>query len=312
MPPLNSCNRFLRLGLALAWGLLFLGACAPARAEPIPTVRLTELKPLPTANAEVIPLRVAVAAMISPQGTLASYEPLLAYLSQRLGRPIQLVQRRTYAEVNDLIRRREVDLAFICTRAYVLGRRDFGLELLAIPQVQGETVYYSRLIVRADLPIERLDDLRNTVFAFTDPLSTTGYLYPNVLVGRLGETPTSFFRHTFFTYSHDKAIYAVADGVADAAAVDSLVLDFALARDPLLQERLRVIHTSPPFGMPPVVVEPTMRPQTKALLREILLGMNDDPQGRPALAALGIDRFVPGRDTDYDSVRALEEEWQGP
>ncbi len=312
MPPLNSCNRFLRLGLALAWGLLFLGACAPARAEPIPTVRLTELKPLPTANAEVIPLRVAVAAMISPQGTLASYEPLLAYLSQRLGRPIQLVQRRTYAEVNDLIRRREVDLAFICTRAYVLGRRDFGLELLAIPQVQGETVYYSRLIVRADLPIETLDDLRNTVFAFTDPLSTTGYLYPNVLVGRLGETPTSFFRHTFFTYSHDKAIYAVADGVADAAAVDSLVLDFALARDPLLQERLRVIHTSPPFGMPPVVVEPTMRPQTKALLREILLGMNDDPQGRPALAALGIDRFVPGRDTDYDSVRALEEEWQGP
>jgi len=301
---------FVSLGLALSWVLLILGGCAPAHAEPIPTVRLGELSPLPTVNAEVFPLRVAVAAMISPQGTVASYQPLLEYLSQRLGRPIQLVQRRTYAEVNELIRRHEVDLAFICTRAYVLGRRDFGLELLAIPQVQGETVYYSQLIVRADLPASALADLRNTVFAFTDPLSTTGYLYPNVLLYRLGKTPASFFRRTFFTYSHDKAIYAVAEGIADAAAVDSLVLDFALDRDPLLRERLRIIHTSPPFGMPPVVVGPDVRPQTKALLRELLLGMQDDPQGQLALEALGIERFVPGRDTDYDPVRALEEEWE--
>jgi phosphonate transport system substrate-binding protein len=301
-------DRFLISGLALFWVLLLLSGCAPALAEPIPTVRLNELSPLPTVNAEVFPLRVAVAAMISPQGTVASYQPLLDYLSQRLGRPLQLVQRRTYAEVNELIQHQEVDLAFICTRAYVLGRRDFGLELLAIPQVRGETVYYSKLIVRADVPAHTVADLRGTVFAFTDPLSTTGYLYPSVLVHRLGATPASFFRRTFFTYSHDKAIYAVAEGVADAAAVDSLVLDFALARDPLLRERLRVIHTSPPFGMPPVVVGPEVRPQTKALLRELLLGMKDDPQGRLALAALGIEGFVPGRDTDYDSVRALEAE----
>lgn len=263
-------------------------------------------------NTEVVPLRVAVAAMISPQGTMASYQPLLDYLSQRLGRPIQLIQRRTYAEVNDLLRRNEVDLAFICTRAYVQGRRDFGLELLAIPQVRGKTTYYSKLIVRADLPAETLEDLRGVTFAFTDPLSTTGYLYPNALLKRLGETSASFFHRTFFTYSHDKAIYAVAEGFADAAAVDSLVLDFALARDPSLWRRVRVIHTSPPFGMPPVVVGPAVRPQTKALLQEVLLGMIDDPQGRSALAALGVDRFVLGQDTDYGSVRALEEEWEEP
>jgi phosphonate transport system substrate-binding protein len=252
-----------------------------------------------------------VAAIISPKGTVASYQPLLDYLSRRLGRPVELIQRRTYAEVNDLIRRNEVDLAFVCTRAYVQGRREFGMELLAIPQVHGQTVYHSVVIVRADFPAQRFEDLRGAVFAFTDPLSNTGYLYPNVLLKRLGESPDAFFRRTFFTYSHDHAIYAVAEGVADAAAVDNLVLDYALARDPSLQDRLRIIHTSPAFGMPPVVVGPGVRPQIKALLQEILLSMAHDPEGRRALQALEVDRFVLGRDEDYELIRTLERELEG-
>ena len=151
-------------------------------------------------------------------------------LSAKINRPVELVQRRTYAEVNDLIARNEVDLAFVCTRAYVQGRREFGMELLAIPQVHGEAVYYSTLIVRSELTAEHFKDLRDTIFAFTDPLSNTGYLYPNVQLPRQGESPDTFFRRTFFTYSHDNAIYAVAEGVAAAAAVDSLVLDYALTR----------------------------------------------------------------------------------
>ncbi len=294
--------------LLLTLVTMTLNGCTTAYSEPLPTVRLNELSPLPTVSPQVTPLRVAVAAIISPQGTVASYQPLLDYLSQRLNRPVELVQRRTYAEVNDLIRRNEVDMAFICTRAYVQGRREFGMELLAIPQVRGQTVYHSQIIVRAGLSARRFEDLRGLVFAFTDPLSNTGYLYPNVLLKRLGESPETFFRRTFFTYSHDNAIYAVAEGVADAAAVDSLVLDYAMARDPSLRDRLRIIHTSPPFGMPPVVVGPDVRPQTKALLQETLLEMADTPQGQQALEALGVDRFVLGRDEDYDMIRAMEAE----
>jgi len=288
--------------------LLVLGGCTSVYSEPPPVVRLNDLSPLPTVSTQVAPLRVVVAAMISPQGTVASYEPLLAYLGDRLGRPVELVQRRTYAEVNDLIRRNEVDLAFVCTRAYVQGKREFGMQLLAVPQAHGQSAYYSKVIVRADYPARRFVDLRGAIFAFTDPLSNTGHLYPNVLVKRLGETPQTFFRRTFFTYSHDNAIRAVAEGVADAAAVDSLVLDYALARDPWLTERLRVIHTSPPFGMPPVVVGPSVRPQTKARLQQILLHMAEDPQGSQALQMLGVDQFVPARDEAYNLVRDLEAE----
>ena len=293
------------------WGLLvtiafLLVGCATTQAETLPTVHLHDLQPLPTPRHEIVPLRVSVAAMISPEGTVESYRPLLDYLSHELGRPVELVQRRTYAEVNDLIRRNEVDMAFICTRAYVVGRREFGMQLLAIPEVGGKDVYYSKIIVRQGYPAQRVEDLRGSIFAFTDPLSNTGYLYPVYLLHTLGETPETFFARTFYTYSHDNAIYAVAEGIADAAAVDSLVLQYALQRDPSLNARIRVIHRSPPFGMPPVVVSPDIRPQLKATLQDILLTMDKDPQGRQALAALGVDRFVPAHDAAYQTIREME------
>lgn len=270
-------------------------------------IQLSSLHPLPEAQAtEVKPLRVAVAAIISPQGTVDSYTPLLDYLSTKLERPIQLVQRRTYAEVNELVKNGDVDLAFVCTSAYIAGNRDFGMQLLAAPQVQGETVYHSILIVPTDSPTQTVDDLRGKVFAFTDPISTTGRNYPLFLIQQMDETPESFFSRTFYTYSHDDAIRAVANGVADGAAVDSLVYAFAIEREPELAQNTRIIYQSPAFGMPPVVIGPDIRPQLADELQTLLLQMADDYEGRAALQQAGFEQFVPVEDAVYDSVRQLE------
>jgi phosphonate transport system substrate-binding protein len=231
---------------------------------------------------------------------------MLDYLNDKLHRPVELVQRRTYAEINDLVESGEVDLAFVCTSAYVAGARKFGMELLVAPQVRGENVYYSLLIVPADSPVQSMSELHGSVFAFTDPMSNSGRNYPTYLVQELGETPDRFFSRTFFTYSHDDAIRAVASQVADGAAVDSLVYAYAINREPELVQLTRVIHRSPAFGIPPVVVGPHVRPQLRAELRAILLQMSDDPVGQAALAVAGIDGFVLIADEAYDSVRELE------
>lgn len=294
-------NRFL-----LIFSLIFLMGCS-ATSTNTAVIQLSSLQPLPEAPAtEVKPLRVAVAAIISPQGTVDSYTPLLNYLSQKLERPVQLVQRRTYAEVNELIKTGDVDLAFVCTSAYVVGARDFGMQLLAAPQVLGDTVYHSLLLVPTDSPAQSMADLRGKVFAFTDPISTTGRSYPVSMVKQMGETPESFFERTFFTYSHDDAIRAVANGVADGAAVDSLVYAFAIEREPALAAKTRIIHQSPAFGIPPVVIGPTVRPQVADELRMILLQMADDANGRLALEQAGFEKFVLIDDTAYDSVRELK------
>ncbi len=303
---IRSPARWLVSLLILVVLAVILAGCGTARAESLPYVDLSQRSPapLPTPRQDAS-LRLAVAAIISPQGNVESYKALADYLADRLDRDVEIVQRRTYAEVNNLIAKGQVDLGFVCTSAYVTGHDQFGMALLAAPQINGETVYFSELIVPASSPARNMADLRGKVFAFTDPMSFSGRAYPTYLLRQLGETPESFFSRTFFTYSHDKAIYAVADGVADGAAVDSLVLAHALARDPALEGRIRVILRSPPFGIPPVVAPPGLSPTEKMRLQEILLTMHQNPQGRQVLNQLGIDRFVRIDDHAYDSARAI-------
>lgn len=266
------------------------------------------VEPLPPpAVADVIPLRVAVAAVISPQGTAESYLDLLNYLEVRLNRPVELVQRASYEEINDLIERGEVDIAFVCTGAYLLGVRDFEMRILAVPEINGRNTYQSWVIVPMASPAERFEDLRGATFAFTDPLSNTGRLYPLYLLQQRGETPESYFARTFYTFSHDAAIQAVATGLADGAAVDNLIFEYLLAREPELAQKVRIIHKSTDFGIPPVVVNPNVRPQLYSELQGLLLAMNESPEGRRVLETLGIDRFVMADDSLYQSARDIEQ-----
>ncbi len=298
-------NRLRLLFLFLVIGAATVGCIPASQTEPPTYVDLKDLQPLPTPIAGETPLRVAVAAIISPKGTVESYTALLDYLGEKTGRPVELIQRSTYMEINDLIERGEIDVAFVCTSAYIAGQRDFGMELLAAPQVNGVTVYHAYLIVPADSPAQNMADLKGKVFAFTDPISLTGRAYPTYMLQQLGAAPEKFFARTFFTYSHDEAIYAVANGLADGASVDGLVYDYAVARDPSLADKVHVIHTSPPFGIPPVVVNPNLRPQVKLQLQTILLEMQNDPQGLAALQAIGVDRFVLVDDSIYESARSF-------
>ncbi len=300
-------RRSIRLSLVTLAALLALTASGCQEKPAYKKVRLASAgpelvkAPLPLK----VPLRVAIAAVISPKETLNSYQALLDYLGERLGRPVELVQRQTYAEINDLVRAGGVDLAFVCTYAYVEGQKDFGMELLVVPQVRGETMYYSYIIVSRDSEIASIEGLRGRTFAFTDPLSNSGRLSPIYLLAQLGETPDSFFKKYVFTYSHDNSIKAVAEKLVDGAAVDSLVYEYTFAKSPQYSAKTRIIHKSSPYGMPPVVVHPALNKELKTQLRNLFLTMDQDPRGRVILDDLIIDRFVLANDADYDSIRKM-------
>ncbi len=279
------------------------GFAATGSAVPID---LTARDPIPEVGfIEPQPLRIAVAAVLSPEGTVESYGDLAAYLGEQLGRPAELVQRRTYAEVNALVAAGEVDLAFVCTSAYVDGHRQSTMDLLVVPEIAGETVYRSAIVVPSSSTATTLTDLRGSSFAFTDPMSNTGRVYPTFALLQRGESPDTFFSETIFTYGHDRSVEAVAARVVDGAAVDELVLASMLKRDPGLGDRIRVVELSPDFGIPPVVV-PSDTPATlRSAFTELLMGLEDAPNGPHILSDLGIDRFVMGADENYDSVRSM-------
>lgn len=252
-------------------------------------------------------LRVAVGAMVSPAETFGHYRQILDYLGDRLGMGVELVQRKTYSEVSELVGDGRIDVAFICSGPYATGKAKYGFELLVTPEVQGSHFYHSYLIVNQNSSMERLDDLKGKVFAFTDPDSHTGRLVPTHWLAEMNERPESFFGKLIYTYSHDNSILAVAKGLVDGAAVDGLIWEFYRHRNPPLTAATRVIKKSEPFGIPPVVASPSLSPELKESIRSVFLAMHEAPEGRRILAELMIDRFVAPREEWYDGIRQLEE-----
>lgn len=250
-------------------------------------------------------LRVAVAAMVSPKQGFSYYRELLDYLGQKLNRPVTLIQRKTYSEVNELLGKGLIDIAFICSGPYAAGRETYGFELLAAPQVNGSHFYQSYLIVNNLSSYNNLEDLKGKTFAFTDPESNTGRLVPLHWLALMGERPETFFEKSISTYSHDNSIMAVARGLVDAAAVDGLIWEYVRRTNPGLTSLTRVIRRSEWYGVPPVVASSSLSGHMKGQIREIFLTAHEDPIGRKILDGLNIERFVEPRDEWYDSIRKM-------
>ena len=251
-------------------------------------------------------LKVAVAAMVSPKETFVYYRELLNYIGDGVQHEVQLIQRKTYSEINGLLRDGRIDVAFICTGPYVTGKEAYGFEALATPIVLGEPFYQSYLIVHEESPYQRLEDLRGRVFAFTDPQSNTGFIAPRYWLSQMAEKPDTFFKRVNFTYSHDNSLLAVSRSLVDGAAVDGHIWEYYNRRTPLYTSNTRIIKKSEPFGSPPLVGSLSLSLELKTQIQELIFAMHEDSLGQGILEKLMIDRFVPPSEEWYRPVRSMQ------
>lgn len=226
------------------------------------------------------------------------------YLQERLGRPIQFVQRRTYREITDLLLAQKLDFAWICGYPYVRYRSE--LQLVALPLSNGKPTYHSYLIVPAsDTQTRSILDLRGRIFAFSDPDSNSGFLYPNYALLQLAERPDVFFGKTFFTWAHRHTVEAIAAGLAHGGAVDSYVWETLKVLRPQLGAQTRVAASSPEFGHTPFVARRGVARHEWLALQRALTDMRASGAGAALLARLNLDGFVPGSDALYDGIERM-------
>ena len=254
----------------------------------------------------VKPLNVAIAAMISPKETFSYYEGLIKYVGAKLNIPIEFKQRKTYREVNEMLSNKEVDLAFICSGPYVEQADKKNIEILVVPVSKGMPTYQAYIITHVDSKISRFEDFKGKVFAFTDPLSNTGYLYAIKRVKQLGNTADKFFSRSLFSYAHDNSIQLVEKRTVDGASIDGLVLDYLKKFYPERVKDIKIIEKSGQYGIPPFVVPKNINAATKEKLRNIFLTMHQNPEGKKILDKLLIDKFILGKDSDYNSIRSIQ------
>lgn len=249
------------------------------------------------------PLRIGLTSVFL-NDRAAFLERWQNYLASRLDREVEFVQRGSYREITDRIRQGHLDVAWICGYPYV--RHQQAMRLLVVPLFEGEPLYRSYLIVPADdETTDSIEDLQGEVFAFSDPDSNSGYLYRRYQLKRLGFDSEDFFRRTFFAHAHSNVVEAVAAGLADGGSVDSYVWETLRLHRPELVERTRVASRSPQFGHPPFVARRGLASETRAAVREALLGMSDTARGKELLDELNLDGFSREAPALYEPITAM-------
>jgi len=253
------------------------------------------------------PVYVAIASMTSPKVTYKYYSDLLHYISRKINRPIMVKQKKTYEDVNKLLKDGSVDFAFICTGAYIEIKKKNQVFLLVVPLIDGKTTYNAFIIAQKNNNIHSFSDLKGKSFAYTDPLSNTGKLYPSWLLKKSGFAKGHFFSKTVYTYAHDESIQMVNRGIVDGASVHSLIYNYIAAFEPEEVKNIKIIDTSQNFGMPPVVTPVSLSKEKYDLYQSVFLNIDKDSVGRVILKRLKIDRFVNVSDTIYESARKLKD-----
>lgn len=252
------------------------------------------------------PIKIGVSSMVTPVDAVKYYQEIIDYIGEQINQPVQMVQRRTYEEMDSLLERGEIKIAFVCSAPYVKNHDKFGVELLVAPSVNGKPVYHSYIIVHKDSYIKSFTELKGKAFAFVDPKSNTGKLYPAYLLKTMNHTPENFFKRFIYSYSHNKSVELVAKKVVDGAAVENLVYEYMLKTDSPYAKQTKVIKRSPPFGIPPVVVTKDLAPSLREKIGDAFLGMDKTAKGKEILDAMMIDGFVKIADGAYDSIRKMD------
>ncbi len=289
-------------------GLLMSNACKrhPKNVQVVDFEKTTESQSINLADEPDKTLKVAVSAILSPIETYDSYEQIFRYISEKLNRDIEFIQRKTYLEINQMLENGALDFAFICSGAYIELNADKGVELLAIPLSNNKPLYQAYVIVPERSDVNNFENLKNKSFAYTDPISNTGHLYALYRLHEMNEAEDGFFSSTIFTHGHDISIQMVAKGLVEGATIDGLVFDYLKAKEPERVKDIRVIEISQYFGIPPVVVTNRLDKQSQQQIRDIFLQIHEDTAARELINSLLIDRFIEGKDEDYNSIRQMK------
>jgi phosphonate transport system substrate-binding protein len=236
------------------------------------------------------------------------YAAVVAYLGQAIGLPVTMLE--TPPEQASAFALDQLAGAFTCGLPYVRhyagagGARPLAAMVMAAERYGDRPVYFSDVIVRAGAPFARLDDLRGARFAFNGTDSFSGYVLPRWHLITLGRD-LDFFGAALESGSHARSMDWVEGGEADAAAIDSVVLEMELHQRPERAAAFRVIESIGPMPMPPLVAAARLGVETHVRLARALTAMHEDAAGRTILDGAGVRRFAAVSDRDYDAVREV-------
>ncbi len=228
-------------------------------------------------------LIVALKPDKNPEVLRAEKAQLEVYLSERLGRPVEVIIPLSATVIFEGFANGTIDLGYLSATDLVNARaRGVADLLLAGEFADGRAAYDSYWVVKKDAPYASIEDLRGKPVAFSSRTSTSGFVVPLHDLqkrGLLGEDadPAGFFGagNVFYGVGYVSAIERVLAGEAEAAAVSYYVLDEDKHLSAERRAGLRMLQRQGPVPSHVLAARATLAAAETQKLREALLGLNE-------------------------------------
>jgi len=232
---------------------------------------------------------------------IANSQKMMDQLAKALGMPVKPFVAADYNGVIEALRSKRLDVAYLGPFSYVLGATVADIEAFAVAETKkaGRTSYHSLVVAHKDSGIRTVADLKGRTFAFVDPSSTSGHLFPKAGLIKAGFNPDKDFGRVIFSGSHDSNAVAVQNRKVDAVTIADRILDAAIAKGLAKREDLVVVWTSEPIPESPTVWRRDLDADLKKRIQAAFLEVKDVPwsdQGE-------LNGFHPTNDAAYDVIR---------
>ena len=237
---------------------------------------------------------------------------ILALLSQRANVQIEWQSKNDWRSRENDFNHGKIEMAWVCGLPYVwkADNPEIDIELLAAPVMAGsryqeKPIYYSDVIVKSDSPLKNFLDLKNHSWTINEPDSHSGYNITRYHLAMIGEN-FNFFSRVDEAGAHQIALRRVINGESDASAIDSTVLEAEFDQYPEFKKQIRIIDSLGPSPIPPWLIHKKMNAKLRKRIREALINLHEDEEGRNILAKGNYARFAQVSDQDYDEIRRME------
>jgi phosphonate transport system substrate-binding protein len=254
---------------------------------------------LPARSQQV--LTVGLIPSEDSRAMIANSQAMMDMLSKALGMPVKPFVAADYNGVIEALRSKRLDVAYLGPFSYVLGATVADIEAFAVAETKkaGRTSYHSQVIAHKDSGIKTVADLKGKNFAFVDPSSTSGHLFPKAGLMKAGLNTDKDLGRVIFSGSHDSNAIAVQNKKVDAAAIADRILDAAISKGLAKREDITIVWRSDPIPESPTVWRKDLSPDLKKRIQAAFLQVKDIPWSDQGL----LNGFHPTNDAAYDVIR---------
>jgi phosphonate transport system substrate-binding protein len=200
----------------------------------------------------------------------------------------------------------EAHISSLATFAYVLAA-DRGCAEAALLSVRfGSATYNGQFLVRSDSGLSELGDLAGKTFCRPDPLSTSGWVIPSIMLRGAGVDPDTGLAQIVDAGSHDGVAAGVYNGDCDVGATYVDARSTIEEDYPDVMEQTMVIAIEPDIPNDGVQFIPSLDQEMKDKIVAGLLAIAQTDEGKVALdTAYQWQELTKADDTVYDPFRQI-------